>query len=208
MVQPQDQIDRELGAAAVADLADMKAPRKQRVEHGRNVLGGLLIAANETDAVALADLFARSRHRRFEETNVRRGEPLAQRLDPVRIAGAGAEHHGPHRHRRQQRALHHLLDLISAEHRECDHPARRNLGGRGRGRAAPRHKTSVLPRVDVVALDAKACGHQPPSQHLAHQAKADYSHRFSCHCGPFCTRCHVSVNARHWQRLSPGNSLR
>ena len=43
--------------------------------------------------------------------------------DPVRIAGAGAEHHGAHRYRRQQRVLHHILDLVGAEHRERDHAA-------------------------------------------------------------------------------------
>src|ERR1700728_4702473 len=34
-VEAEDQIDSELGPPAVADLADMKTPRKQRMEHRR-----------------------------------------------------------------------------------------------------------------------------------------------------------------------------
>ena len=82
-VEPEDQIDRELGAAAVADLADVKAARKQRIEHRRASPRGLRIAADQADAVALAHLLARARHRRFEEADVRAREPPAQRLDPV-----------------------------------------------------------------------------------------------------------------------------
>ena len=66
-VETENEIDRKLGAAAVADLADVKAPREQRVEHGAASAAIRRIAADQADAVALADLFAGARHRRLEK---------------------------------------------------------------------------------------------------------------------------------------------
>ena len=67
-IEAEDEIDRELGAAAVADLADVKTLGEQRVEHRRGVGRDLVLAADQADAVALADLFAGVRHRRLEKT--------------------------------------------------------------------------------------------------------------------------------------------
>ena len=69
-IEAEDEIDRELGAAAVADLADVEALGEQRVEHRRGVCRDLLIAADQADAVALADLLAGARHRHFEKAQL------------------------------------------------------------------------------------------------------------------------------------------
>src|SRR5580704_3183192 len=66
-VEAEDEIDRELGAAAIADLADVKTLGEQRVEHRRGIGRDFWVAANQADAVTLTDLFARSRDRRFQK---------------------------------------------------------------------------------------------------------------------------------------------
>src|SRR5215470_10018512 len=88
-VEPEDQIDGELGASAVAGLPDVEALRKHRIEHGRDRLRDRRIAADEADAVALPDLLARARHRRLEEADALRDDTRGERGDTVRIAGAG-----------------------------------------------------------------------------------------------------------------------
>ena len=66
-IEPENEIDRELGAAAVADLADVKALGEQRIEHWRGGSRDRGIAADQADAVAVAHLLAGARHRHFEE---------------------------------------------------------------------------------------------------------------------------------------------
>ena len=117
-IEAEDEIDRELGAAAVADLADVETLREQRVEHRRGVGCDFLIAADQADAVALADLLAGARNRRFEKTQFV-ADARAERRDAVGIAGRGDEHDlagGG----RDERVLDHILDLIGVEHREHD----------------------------------------------------------------------------------------
>ncbi len=130
-IQAEDEIDGEFGPAAVADLADVKPPREQRIEHRRRVCRDALIAADEADAVALAHLLAGARHRHFEKAQALR-DPRAERRDAVRIAGAGADHDLAGR-RGQQRALDDVLDLIGREYREHDRIAvARDVGKRCR----------------------------------------------------------------------------
>ena len=61
---------------------------------------------------------------------LRARKPLAERRDAVRIAGAGAEHDRSGLRRSAAALLRHLLDLVGVEHREHDHAATRDLGGR------------------------------------------------------------------------------
>src|SRR6185437_15120776 len=48
----EDQVDRELGAPAVADFADVKAAHKQCVHNVANLAGDLEVTADQGDAVA------------------------------------------------------------------------------------------------------------------------------------------------------------
>jgi len=98
--------------------------------------------------------------------------------------------------------LHHFLNLIGAEHRERDHVASRNLGGRRRRLPASHRQPCVLRRINIVTQHAEARRHQPAGQHLTHQAEPYHANRLlhRMTLKPVAkTRCHVSVNARHWQ---------
>ena len=90
-VERENVIDRELGAAAIAGFADVEALGKQRVEHGRRVGRDLFVAADEADAIALANLLAGTRHRRFQKAQAI-SHSGGERRDPIRVAGRGAEH--------------------------------------------------------------------------------------------------------------------
>src|SRR6516162_3655848 len=77
-VEAQDQIDRELGAPAISDLADMEMGRKQcaqdRLHGGRD----MRIAADQRDTLAATDLAARAGDRGFQETQPALGNTLVQ----------------------------------------------------------------------------------------------------------------------------------
>ena len=120
-VEPEDEIDRELGAAAVAGLADVEAARKQRIEH----------AASRRPRSSDRRRSGRRRRPRaparwcptpaFRESGCRcRRAAAPSAAMRSGIAGAGAEHDRAGLGARQQRLLHHLLDLVGAEHREHD----------------------------------------------------------------------------------------
>src|SRR5215472_15790229 len=66
-VETENEIDGELGAATVTDLADVKAVLKQRIEYGCGDLCRFYIDADQSDAVALPHLRARARNRNFEK---------------------------------------------------------------------------------------------------------------------------------------------
>ena len=82
-VEAEDEIDRELGAAAVADLADVEIGREQRAQDRLDFGRGLRIAADQADAFAARHLAARTGDRRFEQTQAR----AASRARPARRCG-------------------------------------------------------------------------------------------------------------------------
>src|SRR5579862_4313876 len=149
----------------------MKALGEQHIEHGRRVGRDLLIAADKADAVALANLLAGARHRRFQKAQAV-SDAVGECGDPIRVAGRGAEHDLA-RSRGQQRSLDDLFDLISVEHGEHDRIAFfRDLRDRS-GAAADLPKTLALRRIDIEADDREACRHQPARVDFAHEAEAD-----------------------------------
>ena len=170
-MQAEDEIDREFRPAAVADPADVKAPREQRIEHGCGVVCDPRVAADEAQPIACTHLRTRTRHRHFEKPQGA-GDARAKRRDPVRIASRGADHDLAGGER-QQRALDDILDLIGREHRKHDRLAvPRDVGERCRAHADLRHAI-CLGRIDVVSDDGKARGEETGGIDLAHQAEAD-----------------------------------
>jgi hypothetical protein len=89
-IKPEDQIDRELGAAAIADLSHVEALGEENVQDRGCGLCDLRIAADKADAVTVAHLRARSGNRRFEETKLL-FDARAERGQLIRVAGAGAD---------------------------------------------------------------------------------------------------------------------
>ena len=65
-IEAEDQIDRELGAAAIADFADVEAADEQRVEHVCHIVGDRNVAADQRNTVAAAHLIAGAGHRHIE----------------------------------------------------------------------------------------------------------------------------------------------
>ena len=164
-------IDRELGAAAVAGLADVKALRKQRVEHARGGLRDLGVAADQADAVARADLLARAGDRRFQKAQLV-AYPRRECGDAVWVAGRGAKHDLVGRGC-DECMLDHVLDLIGIEHRQHDRfAALCDLDERARA-AADRLKVFAPGRIDVKADHGKSRGDQPSGIDFAHEADAD-----------------------------------
>ena len=144
---------------------------EQRVEHRRGVGCDFLVAADEADAVALADLLARARHRRFEKP-----QSVATRAPSAAMrSGSQVEvhEHDLAGRRRQQRVLDHVLDLIGVEHRDHDRIAvARDIGKRS-GARAEICQARAFRRIDVEADDGKSRRDQAARIDLAHQADAD-----------------------------------
>ena len=185
-VEPEDVIDRELGAPAVAVPADVKTGGEHRIEDRRHLGCRLRIAADQADTLAAPHLLAGAGHRRFEEAQPLRCYARGERGDPVRIAGAGGDHDGAGRRIGRQR-VRHLLDLLGAEHGEHDRmAAARDIRERCRRRAAELGKPLGAGAVDVDAEHREARRHQPAGQHFAHQAEADQSDRLFAHLPLAC----------------------
>ena len=90
-VEAENEIDGELGPAAVTDLTDVESLRKQHVQYRFGIGRDLLVAADQSDAVAVPDLFAGARYRRLEKAQPA-ADAGAERRDAVGVAGAGAQH--------------------------------------------------------------------------------------------------------------------
>src|SRR6516164_2347469 len=177
-VEAQDQIDGELGAPAISDLADMEMGRKQRAQD--RLYGGcdLRIAADQRDTLAAADLAARAGDRGFQEVQPARRNTLAQCGDAVRVAGACTQDDfaGAVAQRGQEFAFDDRFDLIGAEHREHDGIAMPREIGDGRSRpAAQLAKLGVLGRIEADDLEAGVG--QAMRECLAQQPDADEAHR-------------------------------
>src|SRR6516162_11255291 len=77
-VEAQDQIDGELGAPAISDLAHMEMGRKQCAQDRLHGGCDLRIAADQRDTLAATDLAARAGNRGLEETQPALGNTLVQ----------------------------------------------------------------------------------------------------------------------------------
>src|SRR5262245_16280823 len=66
-IEAEDEIDRELGTAAIADRAHVKTRWREGLNNRAHALEFLRIAAKQPDAFAFAHLFAGSRDRRLDE---------------------------------------------------------------------------------------------------------------------------------------------
>jgi hypothetical protein len=170
-IEAQDQIDRELGAAAVADLADMEALRKQHVEHRLGLGGDGFVAADQADTVAVANLLAGARHRRFEKPQLAL-YALAKRGDAVGIAGRGAQHDLARRGS-GKRVSDDIFGLIGVEHRKHDRLTVTGDVGERTGACAKLRNAFHFRRIDVMADNAEPCREQAARVDLTHQAKPD-----------------------------------
>jgi hypothetical protein len=123
-------------------------------------------------------LLAGAGDRRLEECQATPGDARTERRNPVRVAGAGAQHHLARRiaGRRQDIPLDHLLDVPRFEHGEQDAVALAgNVADRGGRLPAQRRQPRSLGCIDVEADDGKPGAQQPMGERLAHQADADQS---------------------------------
>src|SRR5262249_59216992 len=77
-VEAQDQIDGELGAPAISDLAHMEMGRKQRAQDRLHGGCDMRIAADQRDTLAATDLAARAGNPGLEKTQAARGHQLGQ----------------------------------------------------------------------------------------------------------------------------------
>jgi hypothetical protein len=175
-VEPENQIDRELGAATVAGPADVEAHRKDYIEHARDLCRNGGIATDESDAVAAPHLLAGAGHRRFEEPQSMVFDAARKRCDAVGIAGRGAHHDpaGAVAEGCEDRPLHHLFHLVGVEHGEDDRIGLTgDVADRRCGAAAERDEGLCLRRVDVAARHIEAGGNQAARQHASHQTETD-----------------------------------
>ena len=88
-VQPENEIDRQFGAAAIADVADMKAAREQRIENVGKLLRNGRIASDQRNPVAVPHLFAGAGDRDVEKADATLADPRRKCTDAVGI-GRGA----------------------------------------------------------------------------------------------------------------------
>src|SRR6516162_6622803 len=186
-VEAQDQIDGELGAPAISDLADMEMGRKQCAQDRFHGGCDMRIAADQRDTLAAADLAARAGDRGFQKMQPARGNALAQCGDAVRVAGACTrdDFPGAVAQRGQQFAFDDRFDLSRADHREHDGIATPREIGDGRSRpAAKLRELGVLGRIDVEANDLEAGVEQAMRERLTQQADADEAYRVTIAHGP------------------------
>ncbi len=122
-VETEDQIDRELGAAAVACATDVEAVAGRSASRmSFTSVGGLGSPPIRPTPSPCRTCSLVARDRRFEKADAPRRDLGLERGDAVRIAGATCAEHDlasacAAGHERISR---HVLDLIGAEHRE-DH---------------------------------------------------------------------------------------
>ena len=70
-VETQDEVDGELGARAVADVADVESSRQQHVEDGCERGIGRRASTDQPDALTAQHLIASTRDRRLDEGGCR-----------------------------------------------------------------------------------------------------------------------------------------
>ena len=179
-IEAKDQIDGELGAASIADLAHVETSYEQRVEHIFHFVRDRRVPSDQRNTVATTHLIAGAGYGHVEVADAARTDTICERGHPIRVAGAHAQDDLSRSPTEcgQKRVLDNILDLIGVEDRKND--AARGLGeirdGR-RGTPADVCKPSGARRIDVDPGDRNSGLDKPLGVDLTHQPQSDNTDR-------------------------------
>ena len=181
-VEPEDQINRQLGLGAIADRAGEIAFRTDRIEYVAAGLECSALAADETDAIALHDLLAGAGDRHFEQRHAFRRDTPRERRHFVRVAGRHVQHDARstgHRIEHTALGLDDIRKLFGIEHRADDARTNtRDLADRCHRAAAQRSKRLAACGIDVKPGDLEPCAKQALCQRGADQPQSNQTHIF------------------------------
>ena len=179
-VEPQDEIARQLGPRARTRSTQVVVALGQNPDDVQAAFVGAAIAADQEDALVLADLLARSGEWSVQQLDRARGKPGRQCFGALRVSGRRVEDE-PHPRDAGQEAIRSQDDRLDGGRvREREDDSLGRLADRRRGGRCP----SAEPRQRVAVAGAsgeadhvEARRHQVFRQRRAHQADADQTDR-------------------------------